>query len=45
MLHIKGGFFTYKYLGPGSGTNLKYRDYPDSLYDLQSFFWSAKQPD
>lgn len=23
--HIKGGFFTYKYLGPGSGTNLKYR--------------------
>lgn len=23
--HIKGGFFTYKYLGPGSGNNLKYR--------------------
>ena len=23
--HIKGGFFTYQYLGPGSGTNLRYR--------------------
>ncbi len=23
--HIKGGFFTYQYLGPGSGTNLKYK--------------------
>src|SRR5258706_16123776 len=23
--HIKGGFFTYKYLGPGSGTNLRYQ--------------------
>ncbi|MFM2338985.1 MAG: hypothetical protein RL115_2178, partial [Bacteroidota bacterium] len=23
--HIKGGFFTYEYLGPGSGTNLRYR--------------------
>jgi gliding motility-associated-like protein len=23
--HIKGGFFTYKYLGPGSGNNLQYR--------------------
>ncbi|HWR32969.1 MAG TPA: hypothetical protein VN451_05570 [Chitinophagaceae bacterium] len=23
--HIKGGFFTYKYLGPGSGSNLKYQ--------------------
>ena len=23
--HIKGGFFTYQYLGPGTGTNLKYR--------------------
>lgn len=23
--HIKGGFFTYKYLGPGTGNNLKYR--------------------
>lgn len=23
--HIKGGFFTYQYLGLGSGTNLKYR--------------------
>src|SRR5258705_13201071 len=22
--HIKGGFFTYEYLGPGSGTNLRY---------------------
>ncbi len=22
--HIKGGFFTYRYLGPGSGTNLRY---------------------
>ncbi len=22
--HIKGGFFTYQYLGPGSGTNLRY---------------------
>lgn len=22
--HIKGGFFTYKYLGPGTGTNLRY---------------------
>jgi gliding motility-associated-like protein len=23
--HIKGGFFTYEYLGPGTGTNLRYR--------------------
>ncbi len=23
--HIKGGFFTYKYLGPGAGTNLRYQ--------------------
>lgn len=23
--HIKGGFFTYQYLGAGSGTNLRYR--------------------
>jgi hypothetical protein len=23
--HIKGGFFSYQYLGPGSGTNLRYR--------------------
>lgn len=23
--HIKGGFFTYKYLGPGTGTNLRYQ--------------------
>jgi gliding motility-associated-like protein len=23
--HIKGGFFTYRYLGPGSGTNLRYQ--------------------
>ena len=23
--HIKGGFFTYQYLGQGSGTNLRYR--------------------
>lgn len=23
--HIKGGFFTYKYLGPGSGTNLRFQ--------------------
>lgn len=23
--HIKGGFFTYKYLGPGSGSNLRYQ--------------------
>jgi len=23
--HIKGGFFSYEYLGPGSGSNLKYR--------------------
>lgn len=23
--HIKGGFFTYQYLGPGSGDNLKYK--------------------
>ncbi|HNA97573.1 MAG TPA: hypothetical protein PK421_10075, partial [Chitinophagaceae bacterium] len=23
--HIKGGFFNYEYLGPGSGTNLRYR--------------------
>ena len=23
--HIKGGFFTYEYLGAGSGTNLRYR--------------------
>lgn len=23
--HIKGGFFTYQYLGPGSGSNLRYR--------------------
>jgi gliding motility-associated-like protein len=23
--HIKGGFFTYEYLGPGSGTNLRYK--------------------
>ncbi len=22
--HIKGGFFTYRYLGPGAGTNLRY---------------------
>jgi gliding motility-associated-like protein len=22
--HIKGGFFTYRYLGPGTGTNLRY---------------------
>ena len=22
--HIKGGFFTYRYLGPGGGTNLRY---------------------
>ena len=22
--HIKGGFFTYSYIGPGTGTNLKY---------------------
>ncbi|MBL7733675.1 MAG: PKD domain-containing protein, partial [Chitinophagaceae bacterium] len=22
--HIKGGFFTYRYLGPGSGTNVRY---------------------
>ncbi|MBL0334782.1 MAG: gliding motility-associated C-terminal domain-containing protein [Chitinophagaceae bacterium] len=22
--HIKGGFFTYKYLGPGTGTNLRF---------------------
>lgn len=23
--HIKGGYFTYQYLGPGNGTNLRYR--------------------
>lgn len=23
--HIKGGFFTYRYLGPGTGTNLRYQ--------------------
>ena len=23
--HIKGGFFTYRYLGPGAGTNLRYQ--------------------
>lgn len=23
--HIKGGFFSYEYLGPGQGTNLRYR--------------------
>lgn len=23
--HIKGGFFSYQYLGPGQGTNLRYR--------------------
>lgn len=23
--HIKGGFFTYQYLGPGTGTNLRYK--------------------
>ena len=23
--HIKGGFFNYEYLGPGTGTNLRYR--------------------
>lgn len=23
--HIKGGFFTYQYLGPGTGSNLRYR--------------------
>jgi len=23
--HIKGGFFTYRYLGPGSGSNLRYQ--------------------
>lgn len=23
--HIKGGFFTYRYLGPGSGTNLRFQ--------------------
>jgi len=23
--HIKGGFFTYEYLGPGTGTNLRYK--------------------
>ncbi|MDZ4794173.1 MAG: PKD domain-containing protein [Bacteroidota bacterium] len=23
--HIKGGFFTYEYLGPGLGTNLRYK--------------------
>ena len=23
--HIKGGFFTYQYLGPGSGANIRYR--------------------
>ena len=23
--HIKGGFFTYEYLGPGSGINLRYK--------------------
>ncbi|HNR15897.1 MAG TPA: PKD domain-containing protein [Chitinophagaceae bacterium] len=23
--HIKGGYFSYEYLGPGSGTNLRYR--------------------
>lgn len=23
--HIKGGFFKYEYLGPGAGTNLRYR--------------------
>ena len=23
--HIKGGYFSYEYLGPGNGTNLRYR--------------------